>query len=381
MLKFVKSLLLSVGLVAASLVFVPAAASAEQGDCDANAVIRCGAYSLTKLQEQYRANQAGNVQSLYRTFGISSVDDLKGMVEGTVSRDGKVYVGDKVVATNGVTAGRQRIGGDNTAVLGGAFYQRPLGQGFAEGVTRLQAYVKMENGKFVYAVIKACGNPVKGTPTVTPPPAPQPKPSFTIMKDVRADAKDTWVQSVKVQPGDVVEFRIIVRNTGDVDLPGVTLRDNLPNGLYYVSGSQTKDSKKWEDNLRIGSNVGPIAKGKYVTVTFKTKVTATGNTACTNALVNTAYAKTPTLPEKSDTADVRACVPVKPPTPTTPTTPVPPTTPEEPTPEEPTPVEEEKPAELPNTGPVAYTAIFGATTAFGAALYRLQLFYRRLLSK
>jgi hypothetical protein len=151
-------------------------------DCDDNAVIRCGALNFTEMEN--RSQQAGAAQ-IYSSFGISSQDiaNMRNMaVEGSVTSDGQVLVNGNVVATNAITAGRQNIAGSTAVTHGGVtFYRRPPSVSFVSN--SLPAFVVMDGGRFQFAIIASCGNPVVATPVIKvpqpkpqPQPAPQPKP-------------------------------------------------------------------------------------------------------------------------------------------------------------------------------------------------------------
>ncbi len=144
-----------------------------QRDCDDNAVLRCGAYSTSELKQKYN-NQSG-AKTIFSHFGISS-SEINQMqrtaVNGYITRDNKVVVDGKTVATNAVTAGRHNMPGSKKVTKGGTtFYTRPPSVSFSQ--QRLEAYVVMKNNRFNYAVIKSCGNPVTATPKTpkSPPPA------------------------------------------------------------------------------------------------------------------------------------------------------------------------------------------------------------------
>jgi len=149
-------------------------------DCDTVAIIKCGAFSESKLREKAAK---GDVPKVMSAFGISQ-SELNGFVSGIVWRDGRVTVGDKVVATGAVTAGRwntpksgmTRIPGTDRA------YKMSTSNFVTEGQT---AFVKMVNGQFAFAVIKSCGNPV------TAKPKPQPKPPTPEVACVSLTAKQT----------------------------------------------------------------------------------------------------------------------------------------------------------------------------------------------
>jgi len=134
-------------------------------DCDNVAIIKCGADNAADMRK--KAAQ-GDVPKIYNAFGISQ-NDLKGeYVNGIVWRDGRVTVGDKVVATGAMTAGRN-FGG--TPIAGTNAGKYPTSKFVDEGQT---AFVRMVDGKFSFAIIKACGNPVTATPK-QPPEQPKPK--------------------------------------------------------------------------------------------------------------------------------------------------------------------------------------------------------------
>lgn len=133
-------------------------------DCDTVAIIKCGAFSESEL----RADAAkGDVPKVMAAFGISK-SELNGFVSGIVWKDGRVTVGDKVVATGATTAGRwynpksgmTRIAGTDRA------YKMSTSNFVTDGQT---AFVKMVNGQFSFAIIKSCGNPVTAKPTPKPP--------------------------------------------------------------------------------------------------------------------------------------------------------------------------------------------------------------------
>jgi hypothetical protein len=145
-------------------------------DCDDNAMIRCGALTTEELAMKY---QSSGVGPIYARFGITGkeVSDMNTTaVAGTVTKAGQVMVDGKVVATGAVTAGRQNMPGSTQDSSGGiTFYQRPPSVSFASN--SLPAFVVMENGKFSFAIIASCGNPVKATPVVQPAPTPTPAPA------------------------------------------------------------------------------------------------------------------------------------------------------------------------------------------------------------
>lgn len=145
-------------------------------DCDTVAIFYCG--SMTEAEFHQKWNNDGrhkDHQTVFNAFGIKK-DDVKGMVNGVVWRDGRVTLegganNGKVVATNAQTAGRwNNPKSDMTRIAG---TDRAYKMSTRHFVTDGQAaMIKLDqNGRFLFAVIKSCGNPV----TATPPPAPKPQ--------------------------------------------------------------------------------------------------------------------------------------------------------------------------------------------------------------
>lgn len=173
-------------------------------DCDTNAVISCGALTTAELKKGY--GKAG-VKAIYDYFGITA-SDIKDVdeyvVAGKVYKNGDVMVGDKLVATNAITAGRHNIQGSTKVSSGGVtFYTRATSVSFR--INSISAFVLMKKGQFASAILAACGNPVKATakaaPIVTPPPElpPEPKPEI-----IPAVVTKTSTQAPESTPTPVV---------------------------------------------------------------------------------------------------------------------------------------------------------------------------------
>ena len=194
-----KSALAAVAVVIAASVagVYVKSAQAERADCDGNAVLYCGAYDTNTLINKY--NNSSSARSIYAAspFGISNSEfkSIAGAKVGYVTSGNNVVVDGRVVATNAVTAGRSYMAGSQP-LSGAPGYSRAPSVSFKQG--SLSAFVKLDaNGRFQFAVIRACGNPVVGSPTTPPkppkPPKPTPKPNFTVEKKVRiAGTKDEF---------------------------------------------------------------------------------------------------------------------------------------------------------------------------------------------
>lgn len=102
-------------------------------------------------------------------------------------------------------------------------------------------------------------------------PKPEPgKPHGTIKKTA---SKTT------ATPGDEIEFKIIIKNTSEVELNNVIVKDALPTGLTFVSGSaklSSEDSATATDVpdeiTTTGYNLGSLGADKTVTITYRVKV-------------------------------------------------------------------------------------------------------------
>jgi hypothetical protein len=158
-------------------------------NCDANSVMWCGASSVNDISSKYNNgdghNSAASIHDIYSFYGISASDissmnsNGTSVVAGSVDINGNVYDGSgNKVATGAITGGREDIAGSiKEDVNGTIFYERPPSVSFA--VSKLPAYIVMANGKFDFAILASCGNPIKATPVPTPKPTPAPTPTPT----------------------------------------------------------------------------------------------------------------------------------------------------------------------------------------------------------
>lgn len=164
-----KKFVIGLAVVAAVVGFGGKAVAAAR-DCDANAIMWCGAYSkselLNKLAKGDGHNSAANLQGIYRTYSVD-LAEINAATNGSVTKDGKVIVDGKTVATGAKSIGRQNIPGSTPE---NGVWIRPTSVSFKS--PSLEAFVYMKDGQFQWAVLKACGN----IATATPVPQPKPKP-------------------------------------------------------------------------------------------------------------------------------------------------------------------------------------------------------------
>lgn len=138
---------------------------------------------------------------------------------------------------------------------------------------------------------------------------------FSIQKQVRKEgATDGFKENVEVQPGDTVDYRIEVKNTGGTQINNVALKDQLPTGMSFVpgtvkilnannpSGAYVQDGDKL---VTSGINIGHYTPGSNAMVVFKAKAAAADKLECgVNTLTNKASAQPEGQNPKEDTADV-----------------------------------------------------------------------------
>jgi uncharacterized repeat protein (TIGR01451 family) len=126
-------------------------------------------------------------------------------------------------------------------------------------------------------------------------------------KEVSEHGKNTWTESIKVNPGDTVDYQVSYANRGTVQHSAVVIRDILPKGMTYVAGttkianSTTNGFINWPGadtltingiNASIGNNgFNPTDQLSYV-VRFSAKVDSNIQLTCgvDNVLTNIARA-------------------------------------------------------------------------------------------
>ncbi|MCB9820112.1 DUF11 domain-containing protein [Candidatus Nomurabacteria bacterium] len=154
--------LLSVATI--GIVQLQAEAVDNTRDCDKYAVIYCGTMSPEEARNKYSQGS-----KIFGAMGISKAAISGDIKHGIVHRDGRITVNGKTVATGAKTAIRNMSGGNKIAGTNAAIY--PTSR-MADDQTAMVKFDK--NGKFLFAIIKPCGNPVNATPVK--PPKPEPKP-------------------------------------------------------------------------------------------------------------------------------------------------------------------------------------------------------------
>ena len=221
------SILLTSTLTSVSLSNAASAVVDNSPDCDDVAIIRCGAFDMDTMRQ--KASQ-DDVPKIFNHLGVSQ-NDLKGQfVNGIVWRDGRVTVDGKVVATNAMTAGRN-FGGTPIEGTNAGVY--PTSKFVTEGQT---AFVKMKSdGTFDFAVIKACGNPVKATPKQPEQPE-QPKPTYECVS-LTAEKIDTNKYKFIAQANTTGGAKIEKYEFGFGDGFGITVPEDDYTYTYKKAGT------------------------------------------------------------------------------------------------------------------------------------------------
>lgn len=137
---------------------------------------------------------------------------------------------------------------------------------------------------------------------------------FTMSKQVRKHSTTTggWSEAYAAQPGEKVDFIVNYKNTSQVTMKDVVIKDVLPAGLTYVPGSSIlangnyPTGKTVSDNIvsSTGINIGTYAPSLNAWVRFSATVASSDKLVCgVNTLKNTAKVVTD-YGNKSDDATV-----------------------------------------------------------------------------
>ena len=144
--------------------------------------------------------------------------------------------------------------------------------------------------------------------------------NFTLSKMVSKHGEAKWAETYAAQPGEVVDFILAYKNTGEAQHNDVTFRDTLPAGLSYKANSNTWSNARTQ-NVPVanndltngtGINVGSYATKANAYTIFSATVAAKEQLKCgVNTLINKGKVNTGGLAVE-DTATVtvnKECVP------------------------------------------------------------------------
>ena len=149
-------------------------------------------------------------------------------------------------------------------------------------------------------------------------------PGVSVDKYVRHNGDKDWARSITAKPGDVLQYEIAYKNTGNTNQADVEFRDKLPKGVTYVPGSTfLKDGEfpngtnlKTDAVVTDGITTGTYLPGAAGYVMFSVKVDSADKLACgTNTLRNVAFVQPKDMNYYYNTADVvvtKECQPEQP---------------------------------------------------------------------
>ncbi|MDR3297843.1 MAG: DUF11 domain-containing protein [Candidatus Nomurabacteria bacterium] len=120
-------------------------------------------------------------------------------------------------------------------------------------------------------------------------------PGTTVTKEVQVDGAQAWSESVTAKAGDKINYRIHFKNSGEVAMKNVLIRDILPAGLTYVKGStevyneKNPDGGKGKisDNIVSGTgiNIGDYSPGAGAWIYFSATVDKSVSEKCNNSIL------------------------------------------------------------------------------------------------
>jgi uncharacterized repeat protein (TIGR01451 family) len=199
-----------------------------------------------------------------------------------------------VVMTDAIPSGLEFVSGENPAniSMGNMAPGQSRTVNFTARVTRATAGVIVNTAN----VDASNTAPDSDTASVNVTVVGDANTTITLEKTVRNPdrGQNNYVETVTARQNDIVQYRLVVRNTGNVPALNVILRDPLVNGLQFVDGA----------NVVAGHNLGNIEVGGTRTVEFRARVTVTPPQNQTITLGNIASAQGSNTNEVRDTANV-----------------------------------------------------------------------------
>ncbi len=121
------------------------------------------------------------------------------------------------------------------------------------------------------------------------------KPNYSIDKSVKIKGSDTdYAQDVNAKSGDELVYRLHFKNTGNVNVYNVVLRDTLPQGVTFKKGSAFLVTPENPDGIQIdddvlfsqtGVNIGSYAPDSEAYIFFNVTVDAGLSDECANTML------------------------------------------------------------------------------------------------
>jgi len=134
----------------------------------------------------------------------------------------------------------------------------------------------------------------------------EPQTDYNLKKEVRIKGSDNWSDNVTADPGDELEYRIVINNTGETDIYGVDVTDNIPKGISFVPGStRIYGNVAYPDTwFTQGLTVTKISAGESYTITYEAVVDQAKFECDVHSLTNVASATPDDLDKLQDDATV-----------------------------------------------------------------------------
>lgn len=133
--------------------------------------------------------------------------------------------------------------------------------------------------------------------------------------EISKDKLTKEANKVTTTTGDIITYTIKAQNTGNVDIINALIKDVVPIGTSFITGSTTINTLPTSQNPAVGISVGTIVPNQMIIVTFKVKVLETAPSEILNsATVNYEYIVDPNQLAKevevtTNTVDVNNLIP------------------------------------------------------------------------
>jgi uncharacterized repeat protein (TIGR01451 family)/LPXTG-motif cell wall-anchored protein len=252
--KLLAFLLALFGVATLGVVQLDANAAVDNSrDCDRFAVVYCGTMSVAEARNKYDQRDHAKI---FSAMGISKSELGGNIRDGVVYQNGTVKVGGKVVATGAMMAARG-LGGSPISGTGAS----------KVSVSRMgsaqTAFVKFDsNGRFEFAVMKPCGNPVTAQP---PKPEPQPAAlckNLAITKIERT--KFRFDARAEVKNGATVRSYQFVVSRGTQQVAKQTVTTSKLNASYtYTAERPGTYTVRVTVNTSVGPKSGPTCVKQF----------------------------------------------------------------------------------------------------------------------
>jgi len=191
------------------------ATASSMQDCKWNSIIKCGEPTADEFITQVRANDDKqghhDLQAVYSDFGLVPSDYSKFVTDaqpGMAKQDGTVVVDGKVVATDAWSIGRQHFSYATPIDINGhTYYKANDTRVLLENLPVMVMF--NSKGEMQFAVMNACGNPIKAHNVV-------PKFSCDLLNMSPVEGKlNTFAFSTKATATNNAKLVKVVYNFGD----------------------------------------------------------------------------------------------------------------------------------------------------------------------